>query len=162
MQGQALPLVPFEPTIMVKAPDNDVKIISVRSASAKRAAPRDQASTNVSKRGRSSASTSRRSISPRRDYPRETNTATKPALASPSCAEDRPVHAQDLEVFKADMTSMLADMLNSSLAKFASQLTPGSEGQGDSVLFPQGQSQPLLILARRGELESLFKDENFS
>ena len=147
---------------MVKAPDNDVKIISVRSANAKRAAPRDQASTNVSKRARSSASTSRRSISPRRDYPRGTDTATKPALASPGCAEDRPVHAQDLEVFKADMTSMLADMLNSSLAKFASQLTPGSEGQGDSVLFPQGQSRPLLISARRGELESLFEDENFS
>ena len=30
------------------------------------------------------------------------------------------------------MTSMLADMLNSSLTKFASQLKSGSEGQGDS------------------------------
>ena len=132
MQGQAPPLVPLEPTVMVKAPDKDVKIISVRSSSAKRAGPRDQASTNVPKRARSSASTSCRYLSPRRDYPRGTDTAMKPAQASPSCAEDRPVHAQDLEVFKADMTSMLADMLNSSLAKFASQLKFGSEGQGDS------------------------------
>ena len=46
--------------------------------------------------------------------------------------EDRPVHAQDFEVFKADMTSMLADMLNSSLAKFASQLKSSSGGQRDS------------------------------
>ena len=131
-QGQAPPLVPLEPTVMVKAPENDVEIISVRSASAKRAAPQDQASTNVSKCARYSASTSHKSLSPRRDYPRGTDTATKPAQASPSCAENRPVHAQDLEVFKADMTSMLADMLNSSLAKFASQLKSGSEGQGDS------------------------------
>ena len=77
-QGQAPPLVPLEPTVIVKAHDNDVEVISVRSASAKRAAPRDQASTNVPKRARSSVSTSRRSLSPRRDYPRETDTATKP------------------------------------------------------------------------------------
>ena len=47
-QEQAPPLVPLEPTVTVKAPDEDVEVISVRSASAKRAAPRDQASTNVS------------------------------------------------------------------------------------------------------------------
>ena len=114
-QGQAPPLVPLEPAVIVKAPDNDVEIVSVRSASAKRAAPRDQASTKVVKGARSSASTSRRSLSPSRYYPRGTNSATKPSQASPRCAEDRPVHAQDLEVFKADMTSMLVDMLNSSL-----------------------------------------------
>ena len=45
-------------------------MISVRSASAKRAVPQDQASTSVSKH------------------------------ASPKCAEDRPVHAQDLEVLR--------------------------------------------------------------
>ena len=38
-QGQAPPLVPLEPTVIVKAPDNDVEIVSVMSASAKRAAP---------------------------------------------------------------------------------------------------------------------------
>ena len=113
-QGQA-PLVPLEPTVIVKAPDNDVEIVSVRSASAKSAAPRDQASTKVSKRARSSASTSRRSLSLSRYYPRGTNSATKLSQESPRCAEDRPVHVQDLEVFKADMTSMLVDMLNSSL-----------------------------------------------
>ena len=47
-QGQAPPLVPLEPTVTGKAPDNNVEVISVRSASAKKAAPRDQASTNVS------------------------------------------------------------------------------------------------------------------
>ena len=87
----------------------------MRSASVKRAAPRDQASAKVSKRARSSASTYRRSLSPSRDYPRGTDSATEPSQASPRCPEDRPVHAQDLEVFKADMTSMLVDMLNSSL-----------------------------------------------
>ena len=116
---------------MVKAPDNDVEIISMRSASAKRAANLHQASTNVSKCARSSASTSCRSLSPRRDYPRGTDTVTKPFQASPSGAQDRHVHAQDLEVFKADMTSMLAD-IKSSLTKFASQLKSGSEAQGDS------------------------------
>ena len=42
------------------------------------------------------------------------------------------MHAQVLEVSKADMTSMLADMLKSSLTKFASQLKSSSGGQGDS------------------------------
>ena len=37
-QGQAPALVPLEPTVIVKAPDNDVEVISVRSASVKRAA----------------------------------------------------------------------------------------------------------------------------
>ena len=52
--------------------------------------------------------------------------------AIPKCAEDRPVHTQDLEVFKADMTSMLADILKSSLTNFASHLKSSSGGQGDS------------------------------
>ena len=47
-QGQVPPLVPLEPTVIVKAPDDDVEVISVRSASVKRAAPQGQASTNVS------------------------------------------------------------------------------------------------------------------
>ena len=92
-QGQAPPLVPLEPTVIVKVTDNDVEVISVRSASVERAAPRGQASTNVSKHARSSASTSRRSLSPSRDYPRGTDSATKPSQASPRRAEDRPVHA---------------------------------------------------------------------
>ena len=37
--AQAPPLVPLEPTVIVKAPDKYVEVISVRSASAKRAAP---------------------------------------------------------------------------------------------------------------------------
>ena len=43
-----------------------------------RTVPRDQASTNGSKHARSSASTSRRSLSSLRDYPRGTDTVTKP------------------------------------------------------------------------------------
>ena len=35
-------------------------------------------------------------------------------------------------IFKADMTSMLADMLQSSLSNFASQLKSSSGGQGES------------------------------
>ena len=75
--------------------EDDVEIISVRSASAKRPRPKDQASDKAPKRARS-ASTSRRSLSPRRDYPRGTCTATRP---SPNRAEDRPAPAQDLEAF---------------------------------------------------------------
>ena len=41
-------------------------------------------------------------------------------------------HLADSSLFKADMTSMLADMLKSSLTKFASQLKSSSGGQGDS------------------------------
>ena len=74
----------------------------------------------------------RRSISPRRDYPRGISTVTRPSQASPEQAENRPVHAQDLEIFKADMTSMLADMLKFSLSDLASQLKLSSGIQGES------------------------------
>ena len=118
---QDFPVVSSGPAVSEKVKvDDDVEVISVRSASAKRARPRDQASTNVSKLARSNASTSRRSLSPRRDYPRGTITVMRPSQASPKHAEDRPVHGQDLKVFKADMTSMLADMLQSSFSNFAS------------------------------------------
>ena len=42
--------------------------------------------------------------------------------------ETCPVHAQDLEIFKADMISRLADMLQSSLSKSGS----GCQGQSES------------------------------
>ena len=125
------PVVSSGPTVSEKVKvDDDVEVISVRSA---RARPRDQTMTNGSKHARSSAPTSRRSLSPSRDYPRGTSTVTRPSKASPKRAEDRPVHAQDLEVFKAHMTSMLVDMLQSSLSNFASQLKSSSGGQGESV-----------------------------
>ena len=108
---------------------DDVEVISVRSASAKRARSRDQATVTTSKRDRSSVSTSHRSFSPRRDYPRGTSTVTRPSQVSPKHSEDRPVHAQGLGFFKADMTSLLADM-RSSLSDFASQLKSSSGGQG--------------------------------
>ena len=86
-QMQAPPIVPSGPTFSEKVKiDDDVEVISVRSASAKRARPRDQATFNISKRARSSASTSRRSLSPRRDYPRGTSTVTRPSQASPKHA----------------------------------------------------------------------------
>ena len=100
-QIQVPPVVSSGPTVSEKVKvDDNVEVISLRSASAKRARPRDQATTNVSKRARSSASTSRRSLSPRKDYPRVTSTVMRPSQASPKDAEDRPVHAQDLEVLR--------------------------------------------------------------
>ena len=114
------------PPIKVK---DDVKIISVWSASFRRPRPGDQAMVKAPKRARST-STSRTSISPSRDYPRGTSTATRPSQASPKQAEDRPAPAQD---FKAEMTSILSDMLHSFLSKVASEFKPSSGGQGDSV-----------------------------
>ena len=135
---QVPPVVSPGPAVSEKVKvDDDVEVILVRSASVKRARPRDQALTNVSKCARSSALTSRRSLSPRRDYPRGTNTVMRPSQASPKHAEDRPVHAQDLEVFKADMTSMLADMLQSSLSNFASQLKSSFGGPGKVCVYTE-------------------------
>ena len=132
-----------------------IEVISVRSASAKRARPRDQATVNVTKCARSSTSTSRRSLSPRRDYPRGTSSVTRSSQASPKHAEDRPVHAQDLEVFKADMTSILADMLKSSLSNFASQLKSSSGGQGGSESkqnVTSDQESTIMMIVRRVEI----------
>ena len=56
-QIQVPPFVSSEPTVSEKVKVDDyVEVISVRSSSAKRPRPRDQARTNVSKRARSSAS----------------------------------------------------------------------------------------------------------
>ena len=79
-----------------------------------------------------STSTPRRSPSPKRDYPRGTCTVTRPSQASPRKAEHTVTPAQDLEAFKADMTSMLSDMLQTSFQKFASQFNTNSGGQGNN------------------------------
>ena len=114
----------------LKVRDN-VEINTRRSASTKWARPIDQVTDKV--KGARSASTSRRSPSPKRDYPRGTCTATRPSQASPKRAEHTLASAQDLESFKADMTSMLSDMLQASLSKFASQFNTSSGGQGESA-----------------------------
>ena len=130
-QAQPQPRPPISSSGLPFKVEDDVDINAGRSASAKRARPEDQV-TDKAKRARS-ASTSRRSNSPKRDYPRGTCTATRPSQASPKRAEHTLASAQDLEAFKADMTSMLSDMLQSSLSKFASQFNPSSGGQGDSA-----------------------------
>ena len=76
-----------------------------------RARPQDQVTKKAKAKRAGSASTSRRSPSPKRDYPRGTCTVTRPSQASPRKAEHTVTPAQDLEAFKADMTSMLSDML---------------------------------------------------
>ena len=88
-------------------------IISQGSASGARARPDDQ--TTIKAKAKRSASTSRRSPSPKRDYPRGTCTATRPSQASPKKPEHKLTPAQDLEAFKADLTSMLSNMLQASL-----------------------------------------------
>ena len=102
-----------------------------RSTSATRARPEDHITSKAKAKRARSASTSRRS--PKRDYPRGTCTAPRPSQASPKRAERTLTPAQDLEAFKADMTSMLSDMLQASLSKFASQFNPSSGGQGDTA-----------------------------
>ena len=58
--------------------------------------------------------------------------------------------AQDLEAFKADMTSMLSDMLQASFSKFASQFNPSSGGQGATAPAQTAQtvaSEPTVDVA---------------
>ena len=127
---------------------DDVDTNVRRSASTKRARPKNQ-TTDETKCARS-ASTSRISPSPKRDYPRGTCTATRPSQASPKRAEHTLTPAQDLEAFKTDMTSMLSDMLQASLSKFASQFNPSSGGQEDSAPAQKAQtvaSEPTVDVA---------------
>ena len=105
---------------------------SERSASVARARPQDQVTKQAKAKRAGSASTSRRSPSPKRDYPRGTCTVTRPSQVSPRKAEHTVTPAQDLEAFKADMTSMLSDMLQASFQKFASQFNTNSGGQGNN------------------------------
>ena len=107
--------------------------ISQGSASVARARPEDQITSKAKAKRARSASTSRRSPSPKRDYPIWPCTATRPSQASPRKAEQTVTPAQDLEAFKADMTSMLSDMLQASFSKFAFQFNPSSGGQGDTA-----------------------------
>ena len=46
-------------------------------------------------------------------------------------------------------------------AQAPAQVQPAGQDQFP-VLLPQGQGQPLLVLARHGDLDSLYRDENFS
>ena len=93
----------------------------------------------VAKRANSATITSQRSLSPRRDYPRGsrksstiTKTSTKPAgtVTKPASVEDRPVQAQVLTNFKTDMTSLIKDMIQSSLSSLASQFNANSGSKG--------------------------------
>ena len=74
-QAQPQPQPPISPSGLPIKVEDDVEIFSVRSASAKRPRPKDQAAVKALKHARS-ASTSSRSLSPTRDYPRGTCTAT--------------------------------------------------------------------------------------
>ena len=123
--------------------------IPQRSASVARARPEDQITIKAKAKRARSASTSRRypSRSPKRDYPRGTCTATRPSQASPKKAEHTLTPAQGLEAFKADMTSMLSDMLQASLSKFASQFNPSSGGQGDAAPTQTVASEPTVDVA---------------
>ena len=98
-QPQPQPQPPISSSGLPIKVKDDVEIISVRSSSAKRARPKDQATDKAPKHARST-STSRRSPSPKRDYPRGTCTASRPSQASPKRAEHRPASAQDLEAFR--------------------------------------------------------------
>ena len=105
---------------------------SERSASVARARHQDQVTKKAKAKRAGSASTSRRSHSPKSDYPRGTCTVTRPSQASPRKAEHTVTPAQDLEAFKADMTSMLSDMLQASFQKFSFQFNTNSGGQGNN------------------------------
>ena len=80
-QAQPQPRPPISSSGLPFKVGDDVDINAGRSASAKTARPEDQV-TDKAKPARS-ASTSRRSPSPKRNYPRGTCTATRPSQTSP-------------------------------------------------------------------------------
>ena len=129
-----------------------------RSAGVARARPQDQVTKQAKAKRAGSASTSRRSPSPQRDYPRGTCTVTRPSQASPRKAEHTVAPAQDLEAFKADMTLMLSDMLQASFQKFASQFNTNSGGQGNNskedTVPKQVFSEPTVDVASDDENEN--------
>ena len=83
---------------------------------------------------------------------------TRPSQASPRKAEHTVAPAQDLEAFKADMTSMLSDMLQASFQKFASQFNTNSGGQGNNskedTVPKQVFSEPTVDVASDDENEN--------
>ena len=131
---------------------------SERSASVARARPQDQVTKHAKARRAGSTSTSRRSPSPKRDYPRGTCTVTRPSQASPRKAEHTVAPAQDLEAFKADMTSMLSDMLQASFQQFAFQFNTNSGGQGNNskedTIPKQVLSEPTVDVASDDDNEN--------
>ena len=146
-QAQAIPQP--QPQMTSAGPvqvEGDVDF-SQRSASATRARPEDQGTSKAKAKRARSVSTPHRSPSPKRDYPRGTCTATRPSQASLKRAEHTLTPAQDLETFKAEMTSMLSDMLQASLSKFASQFNPSSGGQGDTAPTQTVASEPTVDVA---------------
>ena len=156
--SQAQPQPPISSSGLPIKVEDDVEIFSVWSASAKRPRPKDQAAVKALKRARS-ASTSRRSLSPRRDYPRGTCTATRPSQASPKRAQDRPAPAQDLEAFQADITC--CQTCFSPPLVFASQFKPSSGGQGESVSTQNvasvhEETPQIRRINQRGTLQSLY------
>ena len=100
-QPQPQPIISSGPVQV----EGDVETTTGRSGSVTRARPEDQITDKTKAKHARSASTSRRSPYPKRDYPRGTCTATRPSQASPKRAEHTLTPAQDLEAFKADMTS---------------------------------------------------------
>ena len=128
------------------------------SASVARARPQDQDTKQAKAKRAGSTSTSRRSPSPKRDYPRGTCTVTRPSQASPRKAEHTVTPAQDLEAFKADMTSMLSDMLQTSFQKFASQFNTNSGGQRidsqEDTVPKQVYSEPTVDVASDDDNEN--------
>ena len=135
-----------------------VNVDSERSAGVARARPQDQITKQAKAKCAGSTSTSRRSPSPKRDYPRGTCTVTRPSQASPRKAEHTVAPAQDLEAFKADMTSMLSDMLQASFQRFASQFNTNSGGQGNNskedTIPKQVLSEPTVDVASDDDIEN--------
>ena len=123
-----------------------------------RARPQDQVTKKAKAKRAGSASTSRRSPSPKRDYPRGTCTVTRPSQPSPRKAEHTVTPAQDLEAFKADMTSMLSDMLQASFQKFASQFNTNCGGQRndskEDTVPKQVFSEPTVDVASDDDIEN--------
>ena len=157
--SQAQAKTQSQPQALSEAEVNiEVNVDSERSAGVARARPQDQVTKQAKAKRAGSTSTSRRSPSPKRDYPRGTCTVTRPSQASPRKAEHTVAPAQDLEAFKADMTSMLSDMLQASFQRFASQFNTNSGGQGNNskedTIPKQVLSEPTVDVASDDDIEN--------
>ena len=96
---------------------------------------------------------------PKRGYSRGTSTVTRPTLTSPTQFEDRPVQARDLADFKSDMTSLIQDMIESSLSSLPPSLKPSLAVRETPLKIELKRSLEIKILLPNKWIKSILQRE---